>query len=104
MLLHYRGLAEALRSNTTVTFAAAPPGAGASNDNSRIARFFARLMHALHESRRMQAAREIARFRHLIPPLTPVGQLDAQSQVVAAGAAEDVTMLRPEGRRERRSG
>jgi hypothetical protein len=104
MLLHYRGLAEALRSNATVDFAAAPPGAGAGNDNSRVARFFARLLHALQESRRMEAAREMARFRHLISPVTPVGQLDAQSQVVGTGAAEDVTTLRSEGRRERRSG
>jgi hypothetical protein len=74
MLLQYSGLAEALRPNARINFKAVPPGVGASNDNARVGRFFARLLHALHESRRMHAAREIARHRHLIPPWTPAGQ------------------------------
>jgi hypothetical protein len=73
MMLQHSVLAEALRLNTTIDFEAASPRVGASNDNARIARFFARLLHALHESRRMQAEREIARHRHLIPPWTPAG-------------------------------
>jgi hypothetical protein len=72
MLLQYSGLAETLRSKATVDFTAMP--AGASNANSRVARAFARFIHALHESRRLQAEREIARHRHLIPPWTPAGE------------------------------
>jgi len=72
MLLQYSGLAETLRSKATVDFTAMP--AGASNAKSRVATAFARFIHALHESRRIQAEREIARHRHLIPPWTPAGE------------------------------
>jgi hypothetical protein len=72
MLLQYSGLAETLRSKPTVDFTAMPTGA--SNAKSRIATAFARFIHALHESRRLQAEREIARHRHLIPPWTPAGE------------------------------
>jgi hypothetical protein len=73
MLLQYSGLAEILRSKATVDFAAMP-GAAAANAKSRIARACARFIHALHESRRIQAEREIARHRHLIPRWTPAGE------------------------------
>jgi hypothetical protein len=73
MLLQYSGLAETLRSKASVDFSAVP-GVGASNAKSRVARAFARFIHALHESRRIQAEHEIARHRHLIPPWTPAGE------------------------------
>jgi hypothetical protein len=38
----------------------------ASRGESRFARIVARLLQALHESRRRQGEREIARYRHLI--------------------------------------
>jgi len=72
MLLQYSGLAETLRSKATVDFTAMP--ACASNVKSRVATALARFIHALHESRRIQAEREIARHRHLIPPWTPAGE------------------------------
>jgi hypothetical protein len=49
------------------------PDVGVGNAGSRIARAYARFIHALHESRRIQAEREIVRHRHLIPPWTPAG-------------------------------
>jgi hypothetical protein len=73
MLLQYSGLAETLRSKMTVDFASMP-GAAAANAKSRIAHACARFIHALHESRRIQAEREIARHRHLIPRWTPAGE------------------------------
>ena len=73
MLLQYGGLAETLRSKATVDFATMP-GVRTGNAESRIARAYARFIHALHESRRIQAEREIARHRHLIPRWTPAGQ------------------------------
>jgi hypothetical protein len=73
MQLQYSGLAETLRSKAAVDFAAMP-GVVVRNAKSRIARAFARFMHALYESRRMQAEREIARHRHLIPRWTPAGE------------------------------
>jgi hypothetical protein len=73
MLLQFSGLAQTLRSRATVDFATMPD-AGASNANSRIKRAFSRFMHALHESRRIHAEREIARHRHLIPRWTPAGE------------------------------
>jgi hypothetical protein len=73
MLLQYSGLAETLRSKATVDFTAMP-GAAAGIAKSRIARAYARFIHALHESRRIQAEREIARHRHLIPRWTPAGE------------------------------
>ena len=73
MLLQYSGLAETLRSKATVDFSAVP-GVGASKAKSRVATAFVRFIHALHESRRLQAEREIARHRHLIPPWTPAGE------------------------------
>jgi hypothetical protein len=73
MLLQYSGLAETLRSKATVDFSAVP-GVSAGNAKSRVVRAFARFIHALHESRRLQAEREIARHRHLIPPWTPASK------------------------------
>jgi hypothetical protein len=73
MLLQYSGLAETFRSKATVDFSAMP-GVSTGNAKSRVVRAFARFIHALHESRRLQAEREIARHRHLIPPWTPAGE------------------------------
>src|ERR1700716_600554 len=73
MLLQYSGLAETFRSQATVDFSAMP-GVSTGNAKSRVVRAFARFLHALHESRRLQAEREIARHRHLIPPWTPAGE------------------------------
>jgi hypothetical protein len=72
MLLQYSGLAETFRSKATVDFSAVP-GVGASKAKSRVATAYARFIHALHESRRIQAEREIARHRHLIASWTPAG-------------------------------
>jgi hypothetical protein len=72
MLLQYSGLAETLRSKSTVDFTAMP-GMRAGSAKSRIASAWARFIHALHESRRIAAEREIARHRHLIPRWTPAG-------------------------------
>jgi hypothetical protein len=74
MLLQYSGgLAETAPSKAPVDFSAVP-GVGASKARSRLATAFARFTQALHESRRIQAEREIARHRHLIPPWTPAGE------------------------------
>jgi hypothetical protein len=72
MLMQYGGLAETLRSKATDDFVTLP--GIVSNANSRVARAFARFIHALQESRRIQAEREIARHRHLIPSWTPAGE------------------------------
>jgi hypothetical protein len=56
----------ALHPANAVTVAAMDRDGSANRGNSLFARFFAEFLRAMHESRRLQGEREIARYRHLI--------------------------------------
>jgi hypothetical protein len=59
-------LDHAQRASAGACVAADSPDDGASRGTSRLGRFIEGFLRALHESRRRQGEREIARYRHLI--------------------------------------
>jgi hypothetical protein len=59
-------LDQAQRASAGACVVADSPDAGASRGTSRLSRFIEGFLRALHESRRRQGEREIARYRHVI--------------------------------------